>query len=90
MFYDYGKKEIKQKESLVGLIEESKWPKVAKDSSSLLKALIATSEPPLKDNRRKSIVISKEDSLAAAKASTTSVEGGNLTSLDKEAKICPW
>ena len=90
MFYDYGKKEIKQKESLVGLIEESKWPKVAKDSSSLLKALIATSESPLKDNRRKSIVISKEDSLAAAKASTTSVEGGNLTSLDKEAKICPW
>ena len=90
MFYDYGKKEIKQKESLVGLIEESKWPKVAKDTSSLLKTLIATSESPFKDNRRKSIVISKEDGLAAAKASTTSVEGGNLTSLDKEAKICPW
>ena len=44
---------------------------------------------PLKDNRRKTIVISKENSLAAAKASTTSVEGGNLTFLDKEAKIYP-
>ena len=44
----------------------------------------------LKDNRRKSIVMSKEDSLTVAKASTTSVKGGNLTSLDKEAKICPW
>ena len=46
MFYDYGKKEIKQKESLVGLMEESKWPKVAKDSSSLLRALITTSKSP--------------------------------------------
>ena len=44
---------------------------------------------PLKNNRRKTIVMSKEDSLAAAKASTTSVEGGNLTFLDKEAKIYP-
>ena len=44
---------------------------------------------PFKDNRRKTIVMSKEDSLAAAKASTTSVEGGNLTFLDKEAKIYP-
>ena len=34
--------------------------------------------------------MSKEDSLAAAKALTTFVEGGNLTFLDKEAKICPW
>ena len=34
--------------------------------------------------------MSKEDSLATAKASTTSVEGGNLTFLDKEAKIYPW
>ena len=33
--------------------------------------------------------MSKEDSLAAAKASTISVEGGNLTFLDKEAKIYP-
>ena len=32
----------------------------------------------------------KKDSLAATKASTISVEGGNLTFLDKEAKICPW
>ena len=45
---------------------------------------------PLKHNKRKSIVMSKEDSLAAAKASTTFVEGGNLTFLDKEAKIYPW
>ena len=33
--------------------------------------------------------MSKEDSLAAAKASTTFVEGGKLTFLDKEAKIYP-
>ena len=71
-------------------MEESKWPKVAKGSSSLLRALITTSRSPLKDNRRKTIVMSKEDSLVVAKASTTSVEGGNLTFLDKEAKICPW
>ena len=45
---------------------------------------------PLKHNKRKSIIMSKEDSLATAKASTTSVEGGNLTFLDKEAKIYPW
>ena len=89
MFYKYKKKEITQKESLVGLMEESKWPKVAKDSSSLLRALITTSGSPLKYNRRKTIVTSKEDSLVVAKASTTSVEGGNLTFLDKEAKIYP-
>ena len=34
--------------------------------------------------------MSKEDSLATANASITSMEGGNLTFLDKEAKICPW
>ena len=31
--------------------------------------------------------MSKEDSLVAAKASTTFVEGGNLTFLDKEASL---
>ena len=90
MFYNYGKKEIKQKEYLVGSMEESKWPKVAKDSSFTSQSFDNNFRIPLKHNKRKSIVMSKEDSLVAAKALTTSVEGGNLTFLDKEAKICPW
>ena len=58
-------------------MEEIKWPKEEKDSSSFLKAEMTTSESPstMKEGRLRSIA--KVTAQTAAKASTSSDEDGS-------------
>ena len=83
-------KEIQEKLARLCLIEEIKWPKEVKDSSSLHKVEIINSESPstITEGRWSSRV--KEMALTAANASTSSEEDGNLVFSDMEAITLPW
>ena len=83
-------KETQLQETKNCLIEEIKWPKDEKESSSLLKAEITTSESPLtiKEGRLRSIarVIAR----TAARASTSSEHDGSLIFSANDASTWPW
>ena len=71
-------KEIQEKIPRLCLIEQIKWPKEVKDSSSLRKAEIINSESPSTITEGRWSSRAKEIALTAANASTSSEEDGNL------------
>ena len=71
-------KEIQEKLARLCLIEEIKWPKEVKDSSSLCKAEIINSESPSTITEGRWSSRAKEMARTAANASTSSEEDGNL------------
>ena len=71
-------KEIQEKIPRLCLIEQIKWPKEVKDSSSLHKAEIINSESPSIITKGRWSSRAKEMARTAANASTSSEEDGNL------------
>ena len=83
-------KEIQEKIPRLCLIEEIKWPKEVKDSSSLRKAEIINCESPSTITEGRWSSRAKEMARTAANASTSSEEDGNLIFWDMEAITLPW
>ena len=83
-------KDIQEKIPRLCLIEQIKWPKEVKDSSSLHKAEIINSESPSIITKGRWSSRAKEMARTAANASTSFEEDGNLVFSNMEAITLPW